>query len=435
MSFFEVNFDGIVGPTHNYAGLSLGNIASASNAGAVSSPKKAALEGLAKMKFLMDLGVKQAFIPPLLRPSLRAFYERGIKGDAAECMRIAAPDSLLVAQSNSASSMWVANAATVSPSCDTRDGKTHFTPANLVSKYHRALEAQETAALLKQIFPGEHFMHHPPLDASSSDMADEGAANHMRLCTHHGAQGLEIFVYGRAPDAPFPERFCARQSRAASLQVAENHALQKQRLVFVQQNPEAIDAGVFHNDVIAMSNENMLILHEAAWHDQPRALAEIKEKMPEVIIIEIGYEQLLLSDAVESYFFNSQLVTLPSGTMAVIAPKECEAHPSARACFDRLLAADNPIEAVYYLDVRESMRNGGGPACLRLRVALHECEFENIPSGCILTQKIYESLCAWVNDFYPDQLAPEQLADPAAYERNRYMLTQLYRDCGLELPL
>ncbi len=50
----EINFDGIVGPSHNYAGLSLGNLASARNAGAVSRPRDAALQGLAK-----DLGVSQ----------------------------------------------------------------------------------------------------------------------------------------------------------------------------------------------------------------------------------------------------------------------------------------------------------------------------------------------------------------------------------------
>ena len=47
-----INFDSIVGPTHNYSGLSLGNLASTTHGKMVSSPKKAALQGLEKMKFL-----------------------------------------------------------------------------------------------------------------------------------------------------------------------------------------------------------------------------------------------------------------------------------------------------------------------------------------------------------------------------------------------
>ena len=48
----EFNFDGLVGPSHNYAGLSFGNVASFSNVKSASNPKQAALQGLAKMRAL-----------------------------------------------------------------------------------------------------------------------------------------------------------------------------------------------------------------------------------------------------------------------------------------------------------------------------------------------------------------------------------------------
>ena len=64
----EINFDGIIGPTHNYAGLSRGNIASASHAGDVSQPRAAALQGIEKMRHNLALGLPQGSIMPLDRP-------------------------------------------------------------------------------------------------------------------------------------------------------------------------------------------------------------------------------------------------------------------------------------------------------------------------------------------------------------------------------
>mgnify|MGYP001395381545 CR=1 FL=1 len=69
MSLVEINFDGIVGPSHNYAGLSLGNIASASHKGDPSFPRAAALQGIAKMRGNMERGLAQGFLLPLPRPN------------------------------------------------------------------------------------------------------------------------------------------------------------------------------------------------------------------------------------------------------------------------------------------------------------------------------------------------------------------------------
>src|SRR3546814_12152269 len=97
----EINFDGIIGPTHNYAGLSRGNIASASNAGGVSQPRAAALQGIAKMRHNLALGLPQGFFVPPGRPD--AAWLDGLGTTPADA------EPHLRAQAWSASSMWAAN--------------------------------------------------------------------------------------------------------------------------------------------------------------------------------------------------------------------------------------------------------------------------------------------------------------------------------------
>ncbi|HEY1628343.1 MAG TPA: N-succinylarginine dihydrolase, partial [Tepidisphaeraceae bacterium] len=198
MTFYEINFDGIVGPTHNYAGLSFGNVASMQSKSAVSNPRRAALEGLAKMKFLMDLGVRQAVLPPQERPHLPTLRKLGFAGSDGEILeKVHRKHPALLAAMSSASSMWAANAATVSPSADCGDGRVHFTLANLISNVHRAIETEATSRVLRAIFADEkHFMVHDALPAAVQ-FADEGAANHVRLCADHASAGVEVFVYGR----------------------------------------------------------------------------------------------------------------------------------------------------------------------------------------------------------------------------------------------
>ena len=132
-------------------------------------------------------------------------------------------------------------------------------------------------------------------------------------------------------------------------------------------------------------------------------------------------------DAVESYLFNSQLVSLPDGTMSLIAPIECRQRSEVKQCIDRIIGADNPIRSVHYLDVRQSMKNGGGPACLRLRVVLGERELSAAHAGIFLTDSLYTELTAWVARHYRDCLRPEDLADPKLAEESRAALDELTR--------
>src|SRR5699024_10703043 len=143
--------------------------------------------------------------------------------------------------------------ATVSASADSADGRGHFTAANLNSQLHRSIEAQASAHILQRMFnDSRYFKHHLPLPPTSA-FGDEGAANHPRFAGERDAAAVAPSVYGRAAgeNPPYP----ARQSQAASRAVARQHELHPERVVLARQNPEAIKAGVFHNDVIAVGHD------------------------------------------------------------------------------------------------------------------------------------------------------------------------------------
>ncbi len=182
----EYNFDGLVGPSHNYAGLSFGNVASFSNVKSASNPKQAALQGLAKMRALAARGFAQALLPPQDRPNFRLLRAIGFTGTDGEVLARAYKESpVILACAYSASPMWTANAATVSPSADTQDGRVHFTAANLNNKLHRAFEHAQSARSLRAIFGDEkHFAVHDALPSTPA-FGDEGAANHTRLGARH----------------------------------------------------------------------------------------------------------------------------------------------------------------------------------------------------------------------------------------------------------
>jgi succinylarginine dihydrolase len=434
MNAVEINFDALVGPTHNYAGLAHGNLASQRYGQTVSNPKAAALEGLAKMKLLADLGVPQAVLPPQKRPNIGALRQIGFGGSDAEVLDAARrTDPIQLAACSSASSMWAANAATVSPSADAADGKVHFTPANLIGQLHRSLETRTTAAVLRAIFSdSDLFIHHSPLP-SSLQLGDEGAANHTRLAMAHDAPGIEIFVYGRAgfdTTESLPAKFPARQTREASAAIARLHRLAEPAALFFRQNLAAIDAGVFHNDVIAVGHLNVLLCHELAFADTPSALRQIRDAFArrcgdELNVVVATQKQLPLDEAIRTYLFNSQIVSMPDSSMALIAPQECAESDLARRFIEEIIAADNPIRSVHFVDIRQSMCNGGGPACLRLRVPVTQRELSKIHPGVLFTPTLYARLFDWVNRHYRDQLAPADLADPLLLEESNRALDEL----------
>lgn len=433
MSGYEANFDGLVGPTHHYAGLSVGNEASLHNRDGLSNPRKAALQGLQKMKALADRGFVQGILPPQPRPNVDALRALGFSGsDTQVIARAAATSPQLLSALSSASSMWTANAATVSPSADSADGRVHFTVANLNNKLHRSLEAPVTSAILRATFNNDaHFSHHDALP-QQSDFGDEGAANHNRFCGEYDSPGVHLFVYGRRAfgGGIAPQRYPARQTREASEAVARLHQLNPEYTLFAQQNPDAIDSGVFHNDVIAVSNRHVLFHHQQAFLEQNRLLSQLRDKCAALelpfVNIEVPQDQVSLEDAVASYLFNSQLLSKPDGKMVIVVPEECRQRENVWRYLNALTTqADSPIDEIELFDLRESMRNGGGPACLRLRVVLSEAERAAVNDGSLMTDARYQQLTRWVEKHYRDRLHSSDLADPQLLREVRQALDEL----------
>ncbi|MBN3747029.1 N-succinylarginine dihydrolase [Burkholderia sp. Se-20373] len=432
MNAQEANFDGLVGPTHNYAGLSFGNVASLNNEKSAANPKAAAKQGLRKMKQLADLGFAQGVLPPQERPSLRLLRELGFSGKDAEVIAKAAKQAPeLLAAASSASAMWTANAATVSPSADTSDGRVHFTPANLCSKLHRAIEHEATRRTLSTLFADPaHFAVHEALTGTPA-LGDEGAANHTRFCAEYGKPGIEFFVYGRAEyrRGPEPKRFPARQTFEASRAVAHRHGLAEEATVYAQQDPDVIDAGVFHNDVISVGNRDTLFTHERAFVNKQAIYdtltAALDARGARLNVIEVPDAAVSVNDAVTSYLFNSQLLSRADGSQVLVVPQECRENGNVAAYLDELAAGNGPIRDVLVFDLRESMKNGGGPACLRLRVVLNEAERAAVTSNVWINDTLFASLDTWIDRHYRDRLAPEDLADPALLDESRTALDEL----------
>ncbi len=448
--YIEVNFDALVGPTHNYAGLAFGNLASLENIRQVSHPREAALQGLRKMHLLMQLGLKQGILPPHERPNLPMLRNLGFSGTDIQILNQSkkiAPSLFYACYSSS--SMWSANAATVTPSPDSQDAKLHITPANLISHFHRSIETEFTYLVLKRIFFDESkFVVHPPLPSHTS-FGDEGAANHNRLCLQYGDSGLEIFVYGRkgfddprmssqmnASTHPIktkkhenytPRIFPARQTLVASQAIARRHLLNKNACIFVKQNPHVIDKGVFHNDVISVMNKNVFLTHELAFEEDIDLLYQTLQSRASFPIhfINIKESEISVIHAVQSYLFNSQLVSLPNNDMALIAPEECREIPSAFKVVQKILESDNPIRQLHFVDCCESMKNGGGPACLRLRVVLSEDEQNALMPEIFLDEDKYQKLTHWVKRFYRESIRDEDLLDPLLIEESKTSLDEL----------
>ena len=432
----EVNFDGLIGPNHNYGGMSEGNLASATNAGDISNPKEAALQGLEKMRLLVKAGLTQGLLPPLPRPNFDLLVSAGFSGSDAQIIEQAAAQSpQLLKAAYSASSMWAANAATISPSADATDGRLHLTAANLSTMLHRSTEHPDTTATLAAIFENEErFGVHGALPMHA-DFADEGAANHVRLSAEHGAEGVELFVYGREAGestAGFP----ARQTRLASESIARAHTLSSDRTVFARQSRAAIDAGAFHNDVVSVGSLDTLFFHELAFEDTDGTLDAIRRAADGLFDLKpvmVPLAEVPVEDAIKSYLFNSQLLQWPGeDRLVLLAPLETQETESTRAFCEKMTSGNGPIGRVQFVDVRQSMRNGGGPACLRLRVVMTDEEIAAAHQGVMMDEAKIDMLQDIVRRTYRDRLSPSDLADPQFANECQIAREALLEALGLE---
>ena len=427
----EINFDGLIGPTHNYAGLSQGNLASQKHLNQSSNPQAAALQGLDKMRLIMDQGIPQGFFLPHERPHLKTLRILGFDGKDEEVVnRAAKQNPVLLKNVYSASSMWAANAATISPSSDTQDDKVHLTPANLNTMFHRSIETEFTYQQCKIIFPKKYFEIHKPA-FTISGYGDEGAANHLRISKSHNEKGFEIFVYG---DSGFKndKTSVKRQALEVSRSIAFNHKLDMENTFFLQQNHQAIEEGSFHNDIVSLSNENVLIAHEKAFQnkdDLNKMLNILESKIDNFQYIEISNSEIPLKDIISSYLLNSQLITNSNNEMQLILPEEVKQYENCMSWLDKLKQISD-VKLFDFVDIRQSMMNGGGPACLRLKVILNDEELESLNQNFLMNNDRLESIKSLIEREYRDMLYPDDLKDPNLLDESRRVLDELTQIFG-----
>lgn len=431
----EANFDGLVGPTHNYAGLAPGNVASLKNAKMVSNPREAALQGLLKMKFLMTLGIPQAVMPPHERPNIPLLRSLGFTGNDKELVQqVYKASKYIFTVCFSSANMWTANAATVAPSFDTQDHRLHISPANLITHLHRAQEVGMHYQVFKKIFADEtKFKVHEPLPLAQY-FGDEGAANHNRFVENHDDSGVQLFVYDREAGGNQwgQSKYPARQTLEASQAIARRHRLTEDNIIFAKQNQMAIEQGVFHNDVISLGHRSVFLYHEDAFENTDELIGTLKKKAHfPLFLIPVLAKEFSIADAVQTYLFNSQLITKQNGSMMLLVPEECRLSERAHYVLSRIIEEDNPIKSFTFIDCRQSMQNGGGPACLRLRIVLSEAERKSCLASVFLDEVLYQRLVDCVTRRYRDRLAPEDLLDPLLIEESQETVAELTQILGL----
>ncbi len=108
----------------------------------------------------------------------------------------------------------------------------------------------------------------------------------------------------------------------------------------------------------------------------------------------------------------------------IVVPEECRQRDNVWRYLQTLTEqAASPIDEVQLFDLRESMRNGGGPACLR--VVLNEAERAAVNRGSLMTDARYQQLTRWVEKHYRDRLHSNDLADPQLLREVHQALDEL----------
>jgi succinylarginine dihydrolase len=174
------------------------------------------------------------------------------------------------------------------------------------------------------------------------------------------------------------------------------------------------------------------MLHELAARDPGGVLEAARQRLGSSFRSVLATtRELPVADAISNYPFNSQIVTLPDQSLRVIAPIESQECDSTRRFLERVVAEDNPVTAVDYLDVRQSMSNGGGPACLRLRIVLTGQERSAIKANVFVNHALLRAIDGWIDAHYRDRLGFDDLYDPAFLRDSRTALDELTELLGL----
>jgi succinylarginine dihydrolase len=202
------------------------------------------------------------------------------------------------------------------------------------------------------------------------------------------------------------------------------HLLDPARTLFTEQSEAAIAAGAFHNDVVAVANERVLFAHEQAFADKGALLDACERLVPGFDYVEVPAAEVPLEDAIRSYLFNAQLVTPPDCQPTLIVPTEARETPSVWRWIERHVAGNGPIRRVEVVDVRQSMANGGGPACLRLRVVADPA---TVDPRFIADAAKLDLIADVIRREWPEQIHNDELQQPrliAQIEQARAALLQ-----------
>ncbi|RAP29456.1 hypothetical protein DID78_03615 [Candidatus Marinamargulisbacteria bacterium SCGC AG-343-D04] len=432
MSYSSVFIDGLMGPSYHFGGLSLGNTWSETHFKEISFPKKAALEGLHKMFEVYSLGLHQYVLPPVRKDVSALFRSLGYDHFNSESLReLFSVNPYFVSSVFSSSSAWLANIGHVTPACDSFTHKMNVTPANLNYCFHRSCDVEGYRDLLSTLFENCHdVVLHRPI---TSSFGDEGSANTVRLSASSG-EGFFLYVYGKTVDRTYSHKYPARQSKEAfDILVKQHHVSRK--FVMVQQSQEAIDAGVFHNDVICFGLENLLIVHESAFENQEEVMSYVKELYEETFsedlqVIVISREMMSLEEAVKSYFFNSQLLPLSDGGFHCFVSTHSRKYSALEQVLQYIQSECSRF-SYSYVECDESIKNGGGPACLRLGFVASEHDRKLLNDAFLLTQERYDFLYSFISRHYPDEMQFEQLRDYEFLCECREIVDSLFREFTL----
>ena len=246
------------------------------------------------------------------------------------------------------------------------------------------------------------------------------------MSAQHLKPGFQIFVFGStAFDAHHD--IIARQAEEISQAVSTQHQLDPDRVLFLKQNEQAINSGSFHNDIVSLANEEVFIFHQEAFADRvelERVLHHMKDHVKGFHPIEILSEDISLDDLVSSYLLNSQLITVKNNEMMMLLPEEVQNHPNCMRWLDEIKSS-SPVKHIEFVDIRQSMMNGGGPACLRFKTVVNNDEFDKINKKFLLSPKKLMDLRALVSKHYRDQLNPEDLLDIKLMQESYTFLDEL----------
>ena len=206
--------------------------------------------------------------------------------------------------------------------------------------------------------------------------------------------------------------------RVSNPQLAAKQGLKKMKALADAGYPQAV--------IPPQERPNVPLLRQLGFSgSDEQVVARVAQRVPGFTPLVVPASRVSVAEAVATYLFNSQLVSRADGSMALILPQEAQEHAGVWEYLNELLAGDNPIADLRVFDLRESMANGGGPACLRLRVVLTAEEYQAVNLHVLMNDTLFATLNDWVDRYYRDRLTQADLADPQLLREGRDALDRL----------